>query len=106
MTLHTRVDPKAMTPPAVVAGAMAATAGIVSVTAVARQRAIDCPRVQQRRWQTVANDDARRQTANSSRDFLTDGLDLLTARFRVRVPVPEHFLDLVRPCCHYPLTVV
>jgi len=45
--------------------------------------------VQQRRRQTVAFGGIQRQSANSDRDFWTGCSDLSTARFGVRISVPE-----------------
>jgi hypothetical protein len=45
--------------------------------------------VQQRRWQTPTFGGTQRHSANSDREFGTGRSDLLTARFRVRIPVPE-----------------
>src|SRR5438874_1870154 len=54
--------------------------------------------LQQRRWQTAILGGTQHHSANSDRRFRTGGSDLLTARFRVRVPVPEpHFEFKIGP---------
>src|SRR6266851_7388968 len=48
--------------------------------------------VQQRQWRAAALCGTSRHAANCDRHFSTGGADLLTARFRVRVPVRSHSL--------------